>query len=94
MSGRIGTIARSVTACPGRGDGPAGASLNPRPANLVFTRVTPVRTDRFLFWTISEGGGHLDTAMPAFGGMLREHEIWQIVHYVRAGFQQPMVATR
>lgn len=39
-------------------------------------------------------GWHLDTAMPAFGGMLREHEIWQIVHYVRAGFQQPMVATR
>ena len=70
----------------GNGDGPAGAQLVPPPANLAFTRMTPIGSDRFFFWTISEGGQPLGTGMPAFGGMLQETEIWQIVTYVEAGF--------
>ncbi len=77
----------------GRGDGPAGTSLAPPPVNLAFTRVTPVGTDRFFFWTISEGGGHLGTAMPPFSGTLRETEIWQIVHHVQAGLA-PLAVTK
>ena len=70
----------------GRGDGQAGMQLIPPPANLAFTRMTPIANDKFLFWTISEGGQPLGTGMPAFGGMLQETEIWQIVHYVNDGF--------
>ena len=69
----------------GKGDGPAGAQLVPPPANLAFTRMTPIGTDRFFFWTISEGGQPLGTGMPAFGSKLQETEIWQIVNTIEAG---------
>lgn len=70
----------------GKGDGPACKSLAPRPANLAFTRRLPIATDAFLFWTVSEGGTHFDTAMPAFEEQLSAKEIWQIIHYINADF--------
>ncbi|WP_178139381.1 c-type cytochrome [Rhodothermus profundi] len=62
----------------GRGDGPAGMALNPRPADLT-SKAVQAQTDGALFWKISEGRG----AMPAFKGMLSEAERWQVVTYVR-----------
>ena len=70
----------------GKGDGPAGEHLTPPPANLSFTRMTPIGSDRFFFWTISEGGKPLGTAMPVFAEELKDEEIWQIVGYVQGGF--------
>ena len=70
----------------GKGDGPAGEQLTPPPANLSFTRMTPIGSDRFFFWTIAEGGEPLGTAMPVFGDQLKDEEIWQIVRYVQEGF--------
>lgn len=42
--------------------------------------------DEYLFWTISEGGAPVGSAMPAFKEMLTEEEIWKIVVAMRAGF--------
>ncbi|MEN8170195.1 MAG: cytochrome c [Pseudomonadota bacterium] len=70
----------------GKGDGPAGKTLVPRPANLAFTRRLPIATDIFFFWTMSEGGKSLGTEMPSFGERLSEGEIWQITHYINNGF--------
>jgi mono/diheme cytochrome c family protein len=70
----------------GKGDGMAGKSLAPRPANLALTRRLPIATDTFLFWTLSEGGAKFGTAMPAFEERLSAREIWQITHYINAGF--------
>lgn len=70
----------------GRGDGQASRQLLPRPANLAFTRRTPLATDAFFFWSLSEGGKLLGTAMPAFRDRLSDREIWQITHYINTGF--------
>ena len=77
----------------GDGDGPAGKQLVPGPANLAFTRRLPIATDAFFFWTISEGGKLFDSAMPAFGEPLSDKEIWQITHYINAGFnfKEPLI---
>ena len=70
----------------GQGDGIAGKQLLPSPANLSLTRRLPITTDAFFFWTVSEGGQALDTAMPAFKNQLSDKEMWQIIHYINAGF--------
>ena len=70
----------------GSGDGPLGKQLLPQPANLALTRRLPIATDAFFYWTLSEGGQPFGTAMPAFGERLSDTEIWQITHYVNAGF--------
>jgi len=70
----------------GEGDGPAGKQLVPRPADLAFTRRLPIATDAFLFWTMSDGGEPIGTAMPAFGDRLSTKEIWQITHFINEGF--------
>ena len=70
----------------GQGDGLAGEQLLPRPANLSLTRRLPVTTDAFFFWTLSEGGKSLATAMPAFTNRLSDKEMWQIILYINTGF--------
>jgi len=72
----------------GAGDGEAGRELSPRPANIAFVIDKPIATDPFFFWTISEGGEALKTAMPAFRDVLSEKERWQIIHYLRKGLGQ------
>ena len=69
----------------GDGNGPAGRALLPGPADLAFTRLLPVATDAFYFWTISEGGIPVDSAMPAFGEQLSDRQIWQLTHYINTG---------
>lgn len=67
----------------GKGDGPAGASLDPRPKNLAADQ--PNLKDDFLFWVISEGGAPagLSPSMAAYKDVLTEDEIWQVVSYIR-----------
>ncbi len=67
----------------GRGDGPAGESLNPRPANIARFAKMPMASDPYLYWTISEGGTPVKSAMPPFKSVLKEQEIWQIIAYLR-----------
>lgn len=67
----------------GAGDGPAGASLDPQPANLP--EELPNLQDDFVFWVISEGGAAagLSPSMAAYKDVLSEDEIWQVVTYIR-----------
>lgn len=67
----------------GRGDGPAGQTLSPRPSDLVHLMQMPLAQDDYLFWAISDGGKRFDTAMPAFNEVLDEQARWQIIHYLR-----------
>ena len=70
----------------GRGDGEAGRDLTPLPALLAYMVKRPRAVDEYLLWTISEGGARFGTEMPAFKEALTEHQIWQIVSYMRGGF--------
>jgi copper transport protein len=64
----------------GRGDGPAAAVLNPRPADLRV-HMAAGHTDGELFTWLSEGVE--GTAMPAFKDQLSEEERWHIINYIR-----------
>jgi mono/diheme cytochrome c family protein len=63
----------------GRGDGPAGAGLVQRPADLTASH-TADHTAGDLFWWITHG---LGLAMPAFGDQLSATERWDLVNFVR-----------
>lgn len=67
----------------GFGDGPDGTNLNPRPANIAAASRMPMASDGYLFWTISEGGAPVGSAMPPFKQTLKEDEIWKIITYLR-----------
>ncbi len=70
----------------GAGDGPAAASLNPKPANLRV-HMAAGHTDGQLFEWISQG---IDgTAMPAFEGRLSEQQRWDAINYIRTFASSP-----
>jgi mono/diheme cytochrome c family protein len=62
----------------GRGDGPAAAALNPRPANYTTSAISG-ESDGSLFWKLSEGRG----AMVAFKSSLSEKQRWELITYIR-----------
>ena len=68
----------------GRGDGPGGAALEPKPADLHADHVQ-VLTDGGLFWFITNGAE--GTGMPAWESVLSEEQRWQLVNYLRT-FQE------
>lgn len=71
----------------GLGDGVAGKSLSPSPALLAYLIQNPASIDEYLLWSISDGGEHMGTAMPAFHGKLSRNQIWEVIAYMRAGFR-------
>lgn len=62
----------------GRGDGSAGAALNPKPADLAA--MAGQHPDGDFAWKIAEGRG----PMPAWKEILAEKEIWDLVNYIQA----------
>jgi mono/diheme cytochrome c family protein len=70
----------------GLGDGDAGQSLSPSPAVLAYMITRPIAVDRYLMWSVSEGGEQFHSEMPAFKDKLGQDEIWDIIAYMRAGF--------
>lgn len=62
----------------GRGDGPAGAALNPRPADL--TAMAGQHPDGDFAWKIANGRG----PMPAWKGTLKDNQIWDLVNHVQS----------
>lgn len=66
----------------GKGDGPASAALNPKPADLSLTKLS----DDDLKKMIKEGGVALgrSTSMPAWGGALTDPDIANIVAHIRS----------
>lgn len=68
----------------GYGDGSVGAALNPKPSNLSEVVASNIATDGYLFWTVTEGGAPLGTAMISLKTSLEENNRWNIIHYLRA----------
>lgn len=66
----------------GMGDGPGGASLDPKPAPIAHS--SQMMGDDYLFWRISEGGVPFQTAMPVWKEALSESARWDVINYVRA----------
>ncbi len=67
----------------GRGDGPAAEGLDPRPTDIARSAKMPMASDAYLFWTLSEGGAAVGSAMPPFRDALGEDEIWSLILYLR-----------
>jgi len=64
----------------GYGDGPASATLHPRPANLT-AKHTGHHTVGDLFWWLTYG--LKGSAMPGFQDRLTEEERWDLINFVR-----------
>jgi len=66
----------------GRGDGPAGIELNPRPRNFTNPTFHELRTDGELFWVIRNGspGSQMFSYSPS---VITEEEAWKVIHYLR-----------
>lgn len=64
----------------GKGDGPASASLHPKPADHTSAAVQ-AESDGTLFYKISEG--HAGTAMPPFKSVLVSDQRWAIIDYIK-----------
>lgn len=62
----------------GKGDGPAGKTLNPKPADHTSEKIQK-QGDGAIYWKISTGKG----AMPAFKNLLSKTERWQLTAYIR-----------
>jgi copper transport protein len=65
----------------GRGDGPEGLRLVPRPADLRIHMAPGVHTDGELFYWISYG--FQGSAMPAWKDTLTEEQRWDVMNYAR-----------
>jgi len=65
----------------GKGDGPVGLTMSPRPADLSLHAVLGVHSDGQLFLWITDG--FPGSVMPAFRAALAEEERWHVVNYVR-----------
>jgi len=62
----------------GKGDGIAGMSLKPRPANLTSEAVQK-QTDGAIFWKITTGR----PPMASYKATLTDEQRWQVVNYIR-----------
>lgn len=65
----------------GKGDGPAGAALNPKPRDLTKT----AKTDAELKTVISKGGAAvgLSPVMPAWGAAVSDADMANLIAYIR-----------
>jgi mono/diheme cytochrome c family protein len=68
----------------GRGDGPTGRALTPRPRNFTDPRQFKSKSDAEIFQVINKGGAasRLSAAMPPWGPILKRDQIWQLIAYI------------
>lgn len=62
----------------GKGDGLAGAALNPKPTDLTLPEIQK-QSDGALYWKITEGR----SPMAGYKDALTETNRWQLVNYIR-----------
>jgi copper transport protein len=65
----------------GKGDGPLGVTLNPRPADLSQHAIPGVHTDAQLFEWLTNG--FPGSRMPAFKSKLSDTDRWNLVNFIR-----------
>jgi len=68
----------------GRGDGPAAAGLNPKPADHSSVAVQN-ESDGAIFWKMSEGRA----PMPAYKKIFSDQQRWELVNYIRTLAKTP-----
>jgi mono/diheme cytochrome c family protein len=70
----------------GKGDGSAGASLNPKPANLQLT--AKETSANYIHWVDTVGGttAGLSSGMPAFKDVISDDDIWKIATFLTATY--------
>jgi copper transport protein len=66
----------------GKGDGPVGVTLNPRPADLTQHAIVGIHTDAQLFEWITNG--FPGSRMPGFKSALSDTERWHLVNFIRS----------
>jgi copper transport protein len=71
----------------GKGDGPVGLTLHPRPADLAVHAVLGVHPDGQLYEWITHG--YPNSAMPAFAERLSDTDRWNLVNYIRTLARSP-----
>ncbi|MCG3165338.1 MAG: hypothetical protein POELPBGB_01101 [Bacteroidia bacterium] len=62
----------------GKGDGPAAAATNPKPADHTSDKLLS-ETDGALLWKITKGKGQ----MPAYEQLFSKQQRWKLVCYIR-----------
>jgi mono/diheme cytochrome c family protein len=65
----------------GKGHGPVGAALNPRPADLTQHAIPGVHTVAQLYEWITNG--FPGSRMPAFKSTLSDTDRWNLVNFIR-----------
>lgn len=80
-----GILCASCHGNTGKGDGPAAATLPTKPASLADGKYVKTLTDQYLFKVIKEGGASVGKSplMPAWGGQLKDQDIWNLVAHIR-----------
>ena len=69
----------------GKGDGPAAASLKPKPQDHSDAEYMSGLTNDYMFKIIKQGGAAVGKAptMPAHSGTLSDDDIWNVIAYIR-----------
>ena len=68
-----------------RGDGPSASEIDPRPRVLTDGSYMNKKSNLQLF-TVIKGGGEaslLSSSMPAWGNLLQDQDIWNVVAWIR-----------
>ena len=81
-----GTYCVSCHGASGKGDGPAAATLNPKPRDLTDKAHMAKHKDDYLFEIIKKGGVAVgkSAVMPPWGTALKDEDIWSVVAYIRS----------
>jgi cytochrome c oxidase cbb3-type subunit 3 len=79
----------NCTAChgtTGKGDGVAAAALNPKPQDHTNGKIMNALSDKYLFDIIKGGGAAVNKSkiMPVASKQLNDHDIWDMVAYIRS----------
>lgn len=69
----------------GKGDGPAGAALNPKPRDFTDKTYMAGLKDEYLADIIKKGGAALGKSalMPPWGAVLKDDDVRDVIGYVR-----------
>ncbi|MFQ5873988.1 MAG: c-type cytochrome [Dehalococcoidia bacterium] len=70
----------------GAGDGPNAMTLNPKPRAQIFGQYMNKKSNVHLFGVIKGGGEFVELSplMPAWGNILQDQDIWNLIAYLRA----------
>ncbi len=69
----------------GKGDGPAGVGLNPKPKDFTDCKAMAAVPDETAFKAIKDGGQSvgISPTMPSWGASLQDEQIRDVVTYIR-----------